>query len=238
MLPQIVVVNRMARHRRRKHARVKNRHHRHHAARSSNRFHHKRRRRVSNPLSIPGIPKSISGDLVPALLGGAGAVGVDVLLAYLSPYLPATFATGWGRLAAQVAAAIGVGYGVGLGFGKRTGDAAMVGGLVVTAYSGLRQVLAPTIGTSVKGLSGLADFSDYNQAAAGQFAVGGNITGAGLGAYMRPGMGAYMPRAQLGYMNPGAILTGYRQKQGMGAYMARPGISGFGHGPMPNMMNR
>lgn len=232
MLPQIVTVNRMAKHRRKRH-RVKNRHHRHHrhVARVSNR-HRRHRRRVQNPFKIPGIPRDYSDLLVPALLGGAGGIGVDVGLAYAT-FLPASLTSGWGRIAVQIAAALGIGYVAGMAFGKRTGTAVAAGGLTITAYSALRQVLAPTLGNSIKGLSGLADFSDYRAAWPGELAVGGSPTAyaGGLSAYMprqpmgaymaRRPMGAYMPRAGLGYMNPGSILTGIRGKQ-----MALAGFGG------------
>lgn len=222
MLPQILTVNPMAKSRRRR------KHHgRAHHRRQSNRLrmrhrgHHRRRRghrrSVNNPLRLGGF--SMQQDLVPALLGGAGAVGVDVGLAYLSPYLPAMLQSGWGRLLAQVGAAVGVGYLAGKATNGRVGKAVMAGGLVVTAYSGLRQALAPTLGQTVKGLSGLADFSDYR----------------GVGAYMPQGaympralpagvgrLGAYMRAPGLGYMNPGSVLTGKRMG-GFGAgYWSQP----------------
>lgn len=226
MLPTIVTVNPMRKRRRR----VKNRHHRHHSrarTRVANR-HRRHRHRRSNPFKIGGF--SLQHDLIPALVGGAGAVGVDVGLAYLSPYLPAFLQSGWGRLLAQAVAAVGIGYGARVMIDSRTGAAVTAGGLVVTAYSGLRQVLAPTLGTTVKGLSGLADFSDYQRSGWD----GAQMTQAPAlsaympqGAYMRaPGLaGGRMGR--LGYMNPGSVLTGLRQKQ-LAAYMPQSGFGSFG----------
>lgn len=224
MLPTIITVNPM---RKRRRSRVKNRHRRH-SYRATNRHHaHKRRRghrrRVDNPLKLGGF--SVQHDLVPALVGGAGAVGVDVALAYAAPYLPAMLQSGWGRLLAQTGAAIGVGMAAGALVDKRTGAAVMAGGLVVTAYSGLRQALAPTLGQSIKGLSGLADFADYTRSGWD----GAALTQAPqlsaympAGAYMRsPRLGAYMPQGRLGYMNPAAVLTGIRNKQ-----MALAGFGG------------
>lgn len=230
MLPQIITVNPMKKRRR---SRVKNRHRRHHARRASNphRAHRSRRghrRRVSNPFNLGGF--SLKQDLIPALIGGAGAVGVDVALAYTSGFLPAFLQSGWGRLAAQTGAAVLVGLAAGAALGKRTGAAVTAGGLVVTAYSGLRQVLAPTLGQSIKGLSGLADFSDYSRSGWD----GAALTQAPQlsaympqGAYMRsPRLGAYMPQGRLGYMAPGSVLTGIRAKQ-----MALAGLgTGYGGG--------
>lgn len=231
MLPTIITVNPMKKRRR---SRIKTRHHRrssaarrHHNYRG--RMHRKARRRVNNPFSLGGF--SLKADLVPALVGGAGAVGVDIALAYASPYLPAFLTSGWGRLLAQTAAAVAVGMAAGAAIDKRTGAAVTAGGLVVTAYSGLRQALAPTLGQSIKGLSGLADFSDYtNSGWSGVNAVSAPPLSAYMpnGAYMRAGaympQGAYMPR--LGYMNPAPALgpgVGIRGKQAMLA-----GLNGFG----------
>lgn len=223
MLPTIITVNPM----RKRRSRIKNRHYKHrHRARASNphRRHRRHRTRSINPLKLAGF--SLQHDLMPALIGAAGAVGVDVTLAYVAPFLPAFLQSGWGRLLAQTAAAVGVGYAVGMAVDKRTGSAVMAGGLVVTAYSGLRQVLAPTLGGTVKGLSGLADFADYQRSGW----EGGSLTQApALSAYMQQGaympQGAYMRSPQLGrlgYMSPGSVLTGIRGKQaqlaGMGHY--------------------
>jgi hypothetical protein len=177
----------------------------------------------------------IGHQIVPALIGGGGAIGVDVGLAYLSPYLPTMLQSGWGRIAAQVAGALGIGFVAGKIGGKETGKAAMAGALVITAYSALRQVLAPTLGASVKGLSGLADFSDFTPTAwSGGYAVGANMGGTGAympaGAYLstsnpppRIGMGAYLRTPQMGAYAPGSFLT----KQRMGAYMPTSGFGGF-----------
>ncbi len=217
MLPQILTVNPFMKKRR--NYRSKNRlHHHKHRARARNPHRgHRRARRYKNPLGLPSMG-GLGHQIVPALIGGAGAIGVDVGLAYLSPYLPAMLQSGWGRIAAQVGAALGLGFAAGSLVDKETGKAVLAGALTITAYSALRQVLAPTLGTSIKGLSGLADFSDYSPASnwSGGYAVGAGMSGTGAympqGAYMR--QGAYMPQGKLGYMNPGSFL----QKQ-MGAYM-------------------
>jgi hypothetical protein len=236
MLPQILTVNPMAKSRRRKY-RSKNRlhHHkaRHHARRASNphRRHYRHTRRYKNPLGLPAMG-GLGHQVVPALIGGAGAIGVDIGLAYAAPYLPAFLQSGWGRIGAQVGAALALGFGASKLIDRETGKAVMAGALTITAYSALRQALAPTLGASVKGLSGLADFSDYTPATnwSGGYAVGSNLSAyMPQGAYMRaPAMGAYYPGrgtsfqpiGRLGYMNPGSFL----QKQ-MGAYMP---TSGFG----------
>lgn len=213
MLPQILVVNPMAK----RHYRSKNRHHKHHHGRRS----------VKNPLRGGKFLPS-THEIVAATIGGAGAIGVDVGLAYASSYLPAFLQSGWGRIGAQVLGAVAIGYGAGALAGRETGKAALAGALTITAYSALRQVLAPTLGGSIKGLSGLADFADFTPTNwSGGYAVGSNLgyvprrVGAYMpnGAYMaNPRMGAYMQQGRLGYMNPGAILTGIRQKQALAGF--------------------
>jgi hypothetical protein len=231
VLPQILTVNPMAK-RRRKYRSKGHAHHRRHARRASNPHRrHRKYRRHSNPLSLPSMG-GVEHELVPALIGGGGAIGVDIGLAYLSPYLPTFLQSGWGRILAQVGGAVGIGLVAGKIGGRDTGKAAMAGALVITAYSALRQVLAPTLGTSIKGLSGLADFSDYTPTNwSGGYAVGAN-----MGAYMRQGaylgparMGAYLtsenapPRIGMGAYAPGSFLT----KQRMGAYMPANGFGGY-----------
>ncbi len=223
MLPQILTVNPMKKRRK---YRSKNRLH-HHAAHRRPKAHNPHRRphrtrRYKNPLGLPSMG-GLGHQVVPALIGGAGAIGVDIGLAYLAPYLPAFLQSGWGRIGAQVAAAVGLGFGAGKLIDRETGKA-------VTAYSALRQALAPTLGASVKGLSGLADFGDYSPSNwSGQYAVGSNLSAyMPQGAYMRQGaysagapIRSFQPVGRLGYMNPGSFL----QKQ-MGAYMPQSGLGG------------
>lgn len=228
MLPQIVTVNPMAKHKRRaKHSRKPHSHratNRHRA--HSRRTHSRRRHRSTNPLKLPSMG-GLGHQVVPALIGGAGAIGVDVALAYAAPYLPAMLTSGWGRIGAQVLAALGLSMVATKVVDRETGKAVLAGALIITAYSSLRQVLAPTLGASVKGLSGLADFSDYQDSGwSGGRAVGGTP----LSAYMPQGrLGAYMRAPGLGYMNPGAILTGIRGRQ-LAAYMPSAGLGSFGSG--------
>lgn len=202
-------------HKRRAHNRIRYRAHR-----SSRRAHnpHRRRgrRRAHNPFKLGGLGHEVTG----ALIGAAGAIGTDVAMAYLP--LPAQLQTGWMNLLTRAAVALGVGYVAGKVAGPSTGRAVGAGGLIVVAYSGLKQALAPTLGTSIKGLSGLADFGDYSPASYGNAAVG--MVGGGLGAYMQPRLGAYMNPAAI--LSPGgAGASPIRQKQ-MGAYM-RSGMGSF-----------
>lgn len=225
MLPTIVTVNPfMAKHSH-KHRR---KHNPHRAARRAhyrahgkvhNRMHrHRRHHKVHNPFSMRGL----TGSVVPALIGAGGAIATDVAMAYLP--LPTQLQAGWMNILTRAAVAVGVGYVAGVAVNKQVGKEVAAGGLIVVAYGALKQALAPTLGASIKGLSGLADFGDYTPSVSGGYGDTGLMTGgAGLGAYMRAPMGAYM-RPRLGaYMNPGSILTGIRAKQmagygGLGTY--------------------
>lgn len=208
MLPQILTVNPMAKRRRRS----KNPHARRHRAR--NPFAHKRHarrhhaRRSRNPFDAKGLTEA----LVPAAIGGAGAVGVDIALAYLP--LPTALQSGWGNYLAKIAGSFGVGYIAGMALGKQKGHMVTAGALTVTAYTILRSLAQQSLGTTVKGLSGLADFRDYRRGAMGAYmdpatVIRTNLPGAvrsktaitatPMGAYMRRPMGAYMRnRASMG----------------------------------------
>ena len=165
---------------------------------------------------------NLSNDLVAAGIGAASAIVVDVALAYAP--IPSAWSSGWGQVLTQGVGAILVGMAAGMIGGNRMGALATVGGLTVTAYGALQLALGPTIGTSIRGFGGLADFRDYGR----------------MGAYMgRPGPAAgALPNPQRvgAYMGPGARLaapaTNLAKKQ-MGAYMARQQMgrfAGFGGG--------
>lgn len=209
MLPTIVTVNPfMAKHRKRRHNPLRHARRAHYRAHNRMRRHRRHHQRMPNPFSVRGL----TSQLTPALIGAAGAVATDVAMAYLP--LPTTLQSGWANILARAAVAIGVGYAAGMVADKRVGQEVGLGGLVVVGYSALKQALAPTLGTSIKGLSGLADFGDYTPAYS-SYPIGSTYGMSGVGAYMRnPGMGAYMqPRlgsfggAGMGaYMNPAAFV--------------------------------
>ena len=139
--------------------------------------------------------------VIPAAIGGAGALALDVTMGYVSPYLPATLQAGWFNLAVRLAGAIGLGMVAGKFLGRERGRIVMLGALTVAAYSTLKG-LASSAGLSLPGLSGYADYTAYP---------------------LSPRMGAYMkgptntPGIQgLGYVSPAPVL------KGLGAYMRAP----------------
>lgn len=174
--------------------------------RHKSRKHNPFRKRVHNPFSVKGISHAI----VPAAIGGAGGVALDIALAYIP--LPAALQTGWGNTLAKVAGAFGLGWLSSKVLGAEKAKWVTFGALTIPLYQAIRSLAQQTIGANVKGLSGLADFRDYS-----------------MGAYMKPALGAYMnPGAMI---RPGNVLpastvrTNIAQRQ-MGAYMRGSRVGG------------
>ena len=154
---------------------------------------HHRRRRVRNPrFSVGGITRQ----LVPAAIGGVGAIGADIALGYATPYLPSFLTAGYGKVAAQVGVALGLGFVTRRVLKKPDlANSVVMGALTVAAYS-LIKTLVKQAAPTVPGLSG----SDY----------------------MSMPMGAYMQSPPLGYVDPAPTLQGM---DGLGAYMPGTGMS-------------
>lgn len=155
------------------------------------------RRRRRNPRAI-GRSLSVRGivsQLIPAATGAVGAVGLDIALSYIP--VPDAYKTGWIGTGVKIAGAIGLGMLAGRFVGRERGKLFTAGALTVIAYQVVRGLASQALGDKVKGLSGVADFTDLQ--------LSSNIAGDGMGAYMRPalagpGLGAYM--------NPAGLLQG------------------------------
>lgn len=191
-MEEILLVNPRRRKRRAKKSRRSRRRHG---------FRARRSRRLRNPrMGLPSV-RGIAGEVTPALIGAVGAMGLDVAMAYAP--LPDALRSGWGRTAAQLAGALLLGFVASrVPFvGRRNAQIATLGALTIVAYNALRPLAADSIGAKVKGLSGLADFGDYQ-----------------MGAYMNPRLGAYMNPAPalLPGRSPVAAMQG---ASGMGAYI-------------------
>lgn len=155
-------------------------------ARSVKRRH---RARSRNPrFSVGGITSA----LIPAAIGGAGAVGLDVALGYGERFLPEMLTKGYGKVAVQVAGAFALGWAASKVVGKDKGKAVTAGALTVAAYS-LIKTLTAQFAPQLPGLSG-DDYADN--------------------------VGAYMP--ELGYTNPAPFLQddSVPSMGGVGAYMS------------------
>jgi len=179
------------------------------------RRHHFRRRRRNPRFSMGGMKQSVVSVAVPALIGGAGAVGLDLAWGYGASYLPAQLQTGWASTAAKVAAALGIGYTLQrfAPISKTAVRSGVLGAVTVIAYQAIRDFAKQSF-PAAKGLGGYADYVDYSLMADRR-----------VGAYMPGGMA---PR--LGFYNPAPLLDA--GVPGMGAYM--PDGAGSLHGYMPD----
>lgn len=180
---------------------------RHHGA-----SHRVTRRRRRNP-RLGGLPsvKGIISQLIPAATGAVGAVGLDIALAYIP--IPDAYKSGWVGTGVKVLGAVGLGMIAGKVVGKQKGHLFTAGALTVIAYQVIRQLAQSTLGTSVKGLSGVGDFADMS-----------------LGAYMPRALPAPAPgMSGMGaYMNPAAVLNGLDggQSGGSAGYYGNDGYYG------------
>jgi hypothetical protein len=111
------------------------------AARVANPFHvtHRKRARKSNPWrgrwhyrrNPAGMPQGLVGDIIGVSLGGAGALGVDILIGMSGI---AAIQTGIMRSVAKIAGISLVGFGLGMAKQKKLGEAVIAGGIAVTLY--------------------------------------------------------------------------------------------------------
>jgi hypothetical protein len=119
----------------------------------------KARRHISrNVASFRGFsPRGfLTNSLMPAAIGAGGALGVDLALGYFGSYLPATLQTGLPNAAVKLAGAIGIGMLAGAVAGKRVGEQAMAGAIVVTLYSVIKsQLISVMPALPLHGYSGI-----------------------------------------------------------------------------------
>jgi hypothetical protein len=97
----------------------------------------------------------VGRSLLPAAVGGAGALGLDVALAVLP--VPAMLKAGALNIATRVAGALALGYLGKMLVNDRFGEQAMTGALVVTFYDGFKQAMT-TYAPSVP----LSDYMNWN----------------------------------------------------------------------------
>lgn len=156
------------------------------------RLHRVHRMRRRNPRRFGAARGTIKQMVVPALIGGAGAVGLDYLWGYFAPRLPAQLQTGYVGTAVKAGVAVGAGWLASKAIGKQAAAAGVVGALTVVAYQLLHQVIAGTAtATAVVAAAPVATSA---------------------------GVSAYMPRGRLGWVSPGSTLRGFAGAR-LGAYM-------------------
>lgn len=164
---------------------------RRHVARNPRRYarrrhvmHNRRRRRIRhNPFSSRGITAAI----VPAGIGAMGAVALDVVWGYATPYLPAAISgSPYINALAKVAGAFGIGWAGSKVMGREKGKLITAGALTVIAYQLLEALvkqMAPSL--PMAGLGAYMPLSGYNPA---PYLLPGStpLAGEGFGAYMMP----------------------------------------------------
>lgn len=138
---------------------------------------------------------------MPAALGAAGGIALDVGMGYIGSYLPSMLTTGYVKHVTRIGAALGIGYGAKKFLGAK-GNAVAQGALIVAVYGLLKDVIVQ-FAPSVKGLG------DYEEVTL-DTGMGAYLNGPALGAYLpdgssAPGMGAYLAG---GYADAAQVLNG------------------------------
>jgi len=139
-----------------------------------------RRRARGNPRSRYGMKGIIDNQLMPALLGGAGAVGNDMLFNFLP--LPVMLKIGPMRHLGKAASAIGIGFVASFFATKKTADQLAAGALTVVGYNVVRELVS-------RFAPGIA-MGEYLDPGLGYYGAGLDPgAGNGMGVYLDPGMG-------------------------------------------------
>lgn len=154
-----------------------------------------RSRRRVNPRMLGGFSiKGITHALIPAAVGGAGAVALDIGLSYLPAATPEFLRSGIGNKALKIGGALLLGMVAGKVLGRETGRAVGAGALTVVAYGIVRDVVKQVAPT----LPGLSGFGAYDN---GDYALNPAPMLRGMGAYMDNGVADFQ-QAQVGaYMS-------------------------------------
>ncbi|KKN49741.1 hypothetical protein LCGC14_0639910 [marine sediment metagenome] len=98
-------------------------------------------RRRSNPRRrFPTVQGIINDQVIPAAVGGAGAVINDLVVNMLP--LPANFKSGWMRHISKAVGAIAIGYLGGMFLAKKTADQLGAGAMTVVGYNVVRDLAA------------------------------------------------------------------------------------------------
>lgn len=148
--------------------------------------HHRRARR-RNPISLSAFrPKSILAELIPAAIGGAGAVALDVAISHIP--MPEALNNQYAKLAVRIVGAVGLGMLAGM-VKKNIGRQVTAGALTVVAYNTIREVVQK-VAPQITMAGYMDDQMGYIDPAPHL------LEGQGMGAYMNRGaaqpLGAYM----------------------------------------------
>lgn len=108
-----------------------------------------RRRRSSyrrNPIGFD-LQGFMSKEVGPAMIGAAGALGVDMLIGMMPTIVPVQFQTGLMRKVAQLAGVLGMGALAGAVVGKRAAESITAGGVTVVLYDMVKGFLVTSFPT-------------------------------------------------------------------------------------------
>jgi len=84
----------------------------------------------------------LRGTLVPSAVGAAGALGVDLVMGYASPYLPTVLTTGMAAPLTRIAGAVALGMvAANVMKDRRVGEQVMAGAVTVLAYSWVKDLV-------------------------------------------------------------------------------------------------
>src|ERR1700675_1201483 len=167
------------------------------------------RRRVTrlrrNPMHMGGFStrRFLNDTLIPAGIGATGALGVDIALGYFGSFLPPMLSTGLPNVAVKLAAAVGIGMVAGAVAGKKMGEEAMAGAVVVTLYNLVKaQLMSAMPSLPLHGyVGGMGWVSPSMQVGPGSWS-GSGAMGAYVGndnAYGMHGVGVYVGETESDY---------------------------------------
>lgn len=166
------------------------------------RLHRNPRRASAGGRGMIGQAKSLlTGNLMPAALGAAGALAVDI--AWAAAPVPAQFKTGMPGTIAKIVGAVALGALVGKFANKRFGQAMVAGYLTVTAYDTAKKLVAQMM--PALPLSGSGYPYDLGYMQAGQFIPDQS----GVGAYLGAPEGYDVVADTAGPDGMGSYLNGY-----------------------------
>jgi len=166
------------------------------------------RKRRRNPIRLGGVGKGLMSGIKDAMIGAAGAVGVDFAMSKLAPMLPAALQRTPGQ--------------VGAGDAVKAVVTVLLGNLLSKATKGLSRKMAQgALTVQAHGLisallpAGMLGFYSPARIVQGTNRVGPIRTQGQVGRYMQPGATALLNGAGA-YMRPGVspLLSGARLREG------------------------
>lgn len=107
---------------------------------SAKRSYVRRRSNQRRGFRLPTVNRILNDQVIPALWGGVGAVGNDMLINVIP--LPAQWKTGWGRHVSKALGAVGIGVIAAMFLQKRTADQLGAGAMTVVGYNVVRDLAA------------------------------------------------------------------------------------------------